>query len=77
MNCQEALEQVYLYLDGELCEMDCAQIKAHIDACSHCLEQYDVEAQVKTLVNRCCGGEQATDGLKAQVLDKLKNFAPK
>lgn len=76
MNCQEALEQVYLYLDGEMCEVDCASFIAHIDDCTPCLQEFGVEQQVKALVSRCCGGEQASAELKSQVLQKLRTFAP-
>lgn len=76
MNCEEALAQVYLYLDGELCDVDCESFLAHVNDCAPCLEEMGVEQQVKQLVQRCCGGEQASADLKEQVLSKLRAFAP-
>ena len=72
-DCREVLEQVYLYLDGEMTDdAKCADIRQHLDECSPCLRQYGIEQEVKVLVARCCGGEIAPDGLRARVLLRIK-----
>ena len=43
----------------------------HLAACEPCLEQFDVEQAVKTLVSRCCGGDVAPDHLRAKVMMQI------
>lgn len=71
VDCREVLEEVYLYLDGELTDADKAAIRTHLDECSPCLRKYGLEQEVKALVARCCGGDAAPDGLRAKVLARL------
>ncbi len=52
--CREALERLYVYLDGELTEDRCAVIRSHLEECSPCLEAFDFEAEFKMLISRHC-----------------------
>ena len=38
MKCEEILNILSDYVDGELPEAQCAEIKEHMKACSHCRE---------------------------------------
>ena len=53
--CEEVLEKVYLYLDGEAESHDHEHIRIHLDECSPCLRKYGLEQAVKALVARSCG----------------------
>lgn len=70
-DCRSVIEQVYLYLDGEIGDEDCAKIRQHLDECSPCLRQYGLEQEVKALVARSCGCEPAPDSLRTRVLLRL------
>jgi mycothiol system anti-sigma-R factor len=72
-DCYEVIEKVYLYLDGEIQIEDHSKIRRHLDECGPCLRQYGIEQEVQALVARCCGGDQAPDGLRARVLEKLRH----
>jgi mycothiol system anti-sigma-R factor len=71
-DCREVIEKVYVYLDGEAQEPDRAKIRQHLEECGPCLRQYGLEAEVKTLVNRCCGGEPAPEGLRDRLIVRLR-----
>jgi mycothiol system anti-sigma-R factor len=71
VDCSEVIEQVFLYLDGEMGEAERQQVRVHLDECAPCLRQYGLEQEVKALVARCCGGETAPDTLRTRVLARL------
>lgn len=52
--CREALERLYVYLDGELTDDRRDAIRSHLDECSPCLEAFDFEAELKMVVARHC-----------------------
>ena len=72
VDCAEVIEQVYLYLDGEIQDEGRAKVREHLDECAPCLRQFGLENEVKALVARCCGGDTAPDGLKQRLLVKLQ-----
>lgn len=71
--CSEVLEEVYLYLDGEMDAERCAHIREHLDECGPCLREFGVEQEVKALLARSCGCESAPSELKSRLLVKLQS----
>ena len=69
--CDEVLQAVYAYIDGEMTAEDHHVIREHLDECSPCLRQYGIEQEVKALVARCCGSEVAPAELRAKVVSRL------
>jgi mycothiol system anti-sigma-R factor len=65
-DCSTARERLYLFLDHEIDSASCAEIQQHIEACSSCLSEYDVERIVKSLVHRSCA-ERAPETLVQKV----------
>jgi mycothiol system anti-sigma-R factor len=74
LDCAKALEEVYLYLDGELDAPNCEEVRRHLDECSPCLRLYGIEQEVKILVARCCGNAEAPESLRVRVLTKLSEI---
>jgi len=72
IDCAEVIEQVYLYLDGEIDDEGRTKVRQHLDECAPCLRQFGLENEVKALVARCCGGDVAPDGLKDRLLVRLQ-----
>jgi mycothiol system anti-sigma-R factor len=68
--CQDALHELYGYLDGELTDDRRAAIHRHLDGCQPCAEPYDFEAELREVVRRKCQ-EQVPDSLMAKVRDAL------
>lgn len=71
VDCGEILQRVYVFIDNELEDASCAEIKAHLDECAPCLDEYDLERCVKKLVNRSCGDEHAPDALRQKILARI------
>lgn len=69
--CDEYLDQLYNYLDGELSSDECTQLKAHLEDCPPCLQEYERDAILKALVRRSCACEQAPATLRAQILTQI------
>ncbi|GAA2106117.1 hypothetical protein GCM10009841_25510 [Microlunatus panaciterrae] len=70
-DCARVLKRVYEFLDNELDNADGAEIRQHLAACEPCLERFDVEQAVKSLVHRHCGNDQAPSHLRDKVLGQL------
>ncbi|WP_205471039.1 mycothiol system anti-sigma-R factor [Nocardioides sp. SYSU D00038] len=69
--CADYLEQIVYFIDNELDAADCAAVREHIDACNPCLEKYDLQRTVKSVVARSCS-EKAPEDLRAKVLVQLR-----
>lgn len=72
-DCDDALHELYSYLDGELTDERRALIKNHLDDCSPCLEAYDFEQDLKELVARRCRDE-APEALRLRVAEAIANI---
>ena len=66
-DCSEFLERIVYFIDNELDEADCSEVRVHLDSCGPCLQKYDLERTVKMLVARSCS-EAAPDDLRQRVL---------
>ena len=69
--CVEALQQLYLYIDGELPAEAIDSIRVHLEECSPCLREYGIEREVKALIERCCC-ETAPEALRQSVLRRIQ-----
>lgn len=68
--CAEFLDRIVYLLDNELDSADCALVRLHLDECNPCLERYDLQRTVKTLVARSCS-EVAPADLRARVITSI------
>ncbi|MDQ3629481.1 MAG: mycothiol system anti-sigma-R factor [Actinomycetota bacterium] len=66
-DCADVLEALYLFIDDEIDVTNSRLIRQHLEACAPCLEKYDLEQIVRTLVARSCT-EQAPVPLRERVL---------
>ncbi|GAA1398137.1 zf-HC2 domain-containing protein [Luteococcus peritonei] len=66
--CARALSQVQAFLHHELPEADADLIRAHLDACEQCLENYDIEQTIATLVKRCHPPTAASSELRMRIV---------
>ena len=56
--CRQVLEQVELYLDGELGSELRARIDEHLEKCSPCMDHSDFQRHLKELLRAKCGCDQ-------------------
>ena len=70
-DCADFLERIVYFIDNELDEADCSEVRLHLDSCNPCLEKYDLQRTVKTVVARSCT-EVAPDELRRRVLVQIR-----
>ncbi len=70
-DCEDALHELYSFLDGELTDERRHRIRRHLDDCQPCAEPYDFEAELREVVRRKCQ-EQVPDHLMAKVRKALE-----
>ena len=74
--CDDALSELYEFIDGELDDDGRARIESHLNNCSPCLEAFDFEADLRRVIaNRC--RDQVPDDLRARILgaiDEARDF---
>ncbi|WP_122818218.1 mycothiol system anti-sigma-R factor [Nocardioides pantholopis] len=71
LECADYLEQIVYFIDNELAEADCEVVRHHLDSCNPCLEKYDLQRTVKSVVARSCS-EAAPQELRDRVLVRLR-----
>jgi mycothiol system anti-sigma-R factor len=69
--CADFLEQIVYFIDNELDAADCQVVRAHLDTCNPCLEKYDLQRTVKSIVARSCS-ESAPKELRERVLLRIR-----
>ncbi len=74
LDCSEVISRMYFFLDAELEEGDVGMIETHLIECGPCLEKYDVERKLKSLIARTCV-ETAPEGLRDRVLLTIREIS--
>ena len=70
VDCNETVERLYHYLDGELTDERRVEIKRHLDECGPCLEAFDFESDLrKVIANRC--KDHVPESLRRRVHDAI------
>jgi mycothiol system anti-sigma-R factor len=70
-DCADYLERIVYFLDNELDEADCSAVRVHLDECGPCLEKYDLQRTVKSVIARSCS-ESAPDELRERVRVQIR-----
>jgi mycothiol system anti-sigma-R factor len=70
--CSEVLAKVYNYLDGELDQGGCFDVRQHLEECGPCLREYGLEEAVKKLVHKSCGCDPVPEDLRDKVLARIQ-----
>ncbi len=69
-DCDDAVAQLYSFLDGELDAATVGKVEAHLKRCSPCLEAFDFEAELRKVVAVKCR-DQVPDELRTRILSVL------
>ena len=69
--CADFLERIVYFIDNELDDADCSEVRVHLDSCNPCLVKYDLQRTVKSVVARSCS-EKAPLELRERVLFRLR-----
>ena len=73
-DCDDAIHELYQYLDGELTDNRRHVIAQHLNDCGECFETFDFEAELKQVVAQKCRDE-VPEALRRRVADLLQGEA--
>jgi mycothiol system anti-sigma-R factor len=71
--CAGVLRDVWQFLDNELDPANRAAVEAHLDGCSPCLEEANIDAKLKALLHAKCGGDRAPQQLREKLVSHLRS----
>ena len=73
-HCREILARAYLFLDGEgLDQAERIEIEAHLEECAPCLDQFDLQTDVRALIYRIGGSTPCPDAVRNKILDLIQH----
>jgi mycothiol system anti-sigma-R factor len=68
--CEEALHELYHFLDGELTDTRRRLIATHLDACTTCLGAFDFEFELRRVVAERCR-DTVPESLRARIAEAI------
>ena len=72
IGCEEALEKLFEYLDGELDPASARQIETHLEVCKRCYPRAQFERSFLEALAQTHGTAAATPELRARILAALE-----
>jgi mycothiol system anti-sigma-R factor len=74
MNCEQVVEHLWSFLDGELDVAASDELKQHLDECRQCFSRAEFERRLRTLVRQSCEGEPAPVPLQERMRRLIRSF---
>jgi len=71
IDCEEALERLYDYLDGELTEVRREEVRRHLELCAPCLKRATFESAYVRFLEARVRARGAPDHLRRRILERL------
>ena len=71
IDCEEALERLYEYIDGELTSVRCEEVRRHLERCAPCLKVSGFESAYVRFLEVRARALHAPDHLRMRVLERL------
>ena len=68
-NCDDALEKMYLYMDGELTTETAEVIRVHLNDCPPCFDAFHFEERLKLVVRT-----RLQEDVPSELLIRLKSI---
>ena len=65
--CTAVLRDLYAFHDKELSPAQADEIREHLMACEPCLDEYEVEDAMRTLIRKCCTEEKAPEEFRLRM----------
>ncbi|HEV2282896.1 MAG TPA: mycothiol system anti-sigma-R factor [bacterium] len=74
MNCQECLDRLWPYIDGELDIASSDELRHHLAQCRQCFSEAELERRLKEMMRRACSGEHAPVRLRERLTKILQLY---
>jgi anti-sigma factor (TIGR02949 family) len=71
IDCQDALDRLYEYIDEELTPDRAEEVRAHLEKCAPCLAVSEFETAYIRFLEARTRAQQAPEGLRKRVLEQL------
>lgn len=71
LTCQEALEWIYEFMDGELPDADADKVDQHFRMCAACYPHLKLEESFRNRLRTAVGQPAVPDTVRSRVLDLL------
>jgi len=72
IDCNQLLERLWAYIDGEADESICGELEAHIEKCLPCRQHADFERRLRVIIQYKCRGERAPEPLRLELVRMLR-----
>lgn len=72
MDCPGCLERLYAYLDRELGPVEVTEVRAHLDACGGCDDEFVLEERFLDHVRTSCHEDTAPAELRTRIVARLR-----
>lgn len=69
-HCDEAKQNMWLFLDAEVEYVDCGRIQQHLDECPECSAAIAAEEQLRDALRRSCA-ERAPEALRMIITERI------
>ena len=66
-DCSETLQELQLFLDGELPDGQRSHVLAHIEACLECYQAFDFHAELKQIIATKCHNDEMPGDLMSRI----------
>lgn len=71
MNCDDAVEHLYSYLDGELTAETETAVRGHLEDCSGCSGQFECERAFLRFLEARAKAQCAPEPLKRRIFEQI------
>lgn len=71
IDCREALERLYEYLDGELTPVRAEEVRLHLEHCAPCLAASDFEGAYLRFLEARSWAQKAPEQLRKKILEQI------
>lgn len=66
-DCNETLRELEIFLDGELTDDVKGVIHSHLAGCTDCLQAFDFQAELKSVIAAKCRNDEMPPGLLQRI----------
>jgi mycothiol system anti-sigma-R factor len=72
MDCDDCIEKLYVFLDTELSESEVTAVRAHLNGCDDCDDNFVFEERFLQQLRECFTSDVAPAELRRRVIEKLR-----
>jgi mycothiol system anti-sigma-R factor len=76
MDCDDCIERLFAFLDTELSPTELKQVRAHLEGCDDCDDEFVFEARFLEQLKECCTSDVAPAELRQRVILRIRGESP-